>query len=217
MTRIANPASRTYHSRLRADQVEETRRRVLDATIRVMARGLADLSIPAVAREAGVSVPTIYRHFATKSDLLAAVYPHVVRRAGLDTLVPPRSIDELRDGVHAYFDHVESFDDLARAAMASPASEHARRISMPDRLEIFRRVADSVVPRLSEVDRDRVARLLVILTASSALRMWRDHLGSSVDEAADDVDWIVRAAIAAATTRPSTRTTTPSRPFRTGR
>jgi hypothetical protein len=31
--------------------------------------------------------------------------------------------------------------------------------------------------------------------------MWRDHLGLSVDEAADDVDWIVRAAIAAASNR----------------
>jgi len=154
-----------------------------------------------VAREAGVSVPTVYRHFGTKADLLAAVYPHVVRRAGLDRLHPPRSIDELRDGVRRYFDHVESFDDLARAAMASPASDEVRAINMPDRLALFRRLADTIVPKPSEVDRNRIARLLVILTASSALRMWRDHLGASVDEAADDVDWIVRAAIAAATPR----------------
>jgi len=201
MSRIAIGAARAYRSQLRAQQAEETRARILDATVRVMAAGLASLSIPAVAREAGVSVPTIYRHFATKGGLLAAVYPHVVRRAGLDQLVPPRSLDELRDGVRAYFDHVESFDDLARAAMASPASDEARRISMPDRLVMFRQLADSIVPKLSEVGRDRIARLLVILTASSALRMWRDHFGSSVDEAADDVDWVVRAAIAAATRR----------------
>ena len=47
-----------------------------------MASGLASLSIPAVAREAGVSVPTVYRHFGTKDDLLAAVYPHVARGSG---------------------------------------------------------------------------------------------------------------------------------------
>jgi hypothetical protein len=41
----------------------------------------------------------------------------------------------------------------------------------------------------------------VILTASSALRLWRDQLGSSVDEAADDVDWVVRALIASASSR----------------
>jgi AcrR family transcriptional regulator len=154
-----------------------------------------------VAREAGVSVPTIYRHFATKRDLLAAVYPHAMRRAGLDELVIPRSMDELRDGLRPYFERTDSLGDLARLAMASPAAEAVRAVNMPDRLALFRRIADSIVPMPSEGDRDRIARLLVILTASSALRMWRDQLGSSVDEAADDVDWVIRAVIASATPR----------------
>lgn len=198
MTRIANSESRTYRSELRAQQAEETRARILDAVGRVMARGVATLSIPAVAREAAVSVPTIYRHFATKHDLLAAVYPHALRRAALKQPALPRSLEELRDGMRAYVEHVESFDDLARAAMASPASDEVRRLSMPDRLAAFRRVADSVEPKLAPSDRDRVARLLVVLTASSAVRMWREQLGSTVDEAADDLNWIVSAAIAAA-------------------
>ena len=101
--------------------------------------------------------------------------------------------------MRAYIDHVESFDDLARAAMASPASDDLRRLSMPDRLAAFRQFADSIEPSPPEADRERIARLLVVLTASSALRMWRDHLGASVDEVADDIDWVVRAAIAAAT------------------
>lgn len=199
MTHIANGAERPYRSQLRVRQAEETRARILDATVRVMARGIVSVSIPAVAREAGVSVPTIYRHFGTKRDLLAAVYPHIVSRAGLGDLVPPRTVDGLRDGVRALFDHVESFGDLARAAMASPAAEVARQLNMPSRIAMFRRIADSIEPKVSEVDRDRIARLLTILITSSSMRMWRDHLGSSVDEAADDVDWIVRAAIAAAT------------------
>jgi hypothetical protein len=41
----------------------------------------------------------------------------------------------------------------------------------------------------------------VVLTASASLRMWRDHLELSADEVADDVDWIVRAAVAAASER----------------
>src|SRR5439155_3179158 len=101
MTHIVRNKSRKYGSPLRAQQAEETRERILDATGRVMAEGLAFVSIPQVAREAGVSVPTVYRHFATKRDLLAAVYPHEVRRAGLGELVMPRSIDELRGGLRA--------------------------------------------------------------------------------------------------------------------
>jgi AcrR family transcriptional regulator len=201
MTPIANAPARIYRSQLRADQAEETRARILDATVRVTARGVASVSIPAVAREAGVSVPTVYRHFGTKHDLLAALYPHVVRRAGLHELVVPRSIDELLDGLPAYFERTDSLGDLARLAMASPASDEVRQINMPDRLAIFRGLADSIVPKPLEADRDRIARVLVILTASSALRLWRDQLGSSVDEAADDVDWVVRAVIASATSR----------------
>jgi AcrR family transcriptional regulator len=201
MTRIANGKSRVYGSPLRAQQSEETQERILDATVRVMAEGLAFLSVPQVAREAGVSVPTVYRHFGTKRDLLAAVYPHAVRRAGMDELVIPRSMDELRGGLRAYFERTDAFGDLARAAMASPAAEEVRRLNIPDRVAIFRRLADSIEPKPSKADRDRIARLLVILTASSALRLWRDQLGSSVEEAADDVDWVLRAAIASATSR----------------
>ena len=200
MTRIAN-RPRAYGSPLRAQQVEDTRERILDATLRVIAKGLAFVSVPQVAREAGVSVPTVYRHFATKRDLLGAVYPHSVRRAGLDELVIPRSMDELRGGLRAYFERTDSFDDLARAAMASPASEEVRRLNMPDRLAIFRRLADSIEPKPSKADRDRIARLLVILMASSSLRLWRDQIGSSVEEAADDVDWVLRAVIASTTAR----------------
>jgi AcrR family transcriptional regulator len=199
MTRIATKGGvRSYRSQLRAQQAEETRARILDATGRVMAGGLAFVSIPQVAREAGVSVPTIYRHFPTKHDLLAAVYPHAVRRAGLDELVIPRSMDELRAGLRAYFERTDSFGDLARAAMASPASDEVRRLNIPDRVAMFRRIADSIEPRPSKADRDRIARLLVVLTALSAQRLWRDQLGSSVDEAADDVDWVLRAITSAA-------------------
>jgi AcrR family transcriptional regulator len=198
MTRIANAPGRTYRSELREQQAEATRVRILDAAVRVMAGGLAFMSVPAVAREAGVSVPTVYRHFATKHDLLAAIYPHAMRRAGLDVPVIPRSMDELRKGLRDYFERTDSLGDLARAAMASPASDDVRRLNIPRRLAAFRKVADSIEPTPSEANRDRIARLLVILTASSALRLWRDQIGSSVEEAADDVDWVLRAITSAA-------------------
>ena len=202
MNRLAD-AGRPYRSRLRDEQAEATRGRILDATLRVMARGMAGLSVPAVAREAGVSLPTVYRHFGTKQGLFAAVYPHVARRAGLprvEDLEAPRSLDGLRDGLRALYARMESVaaDELTAAAFSGPAAEHVRRIDMPHRLAAFRRLADATTPELSELERERVARLLVILTTSSALRIWREHLGSSADEAADDVAWVLRSAVAGA-------------------
>jgi AcrR family transcriptional regulator len=198
MHHIGNVA-RPYRSELREQHAEDTRARILDATVRVMGAGVATVTIPSVAREAGVSIPTIYRHFRTKLDLLAAVYPHIERRARLGDLVVPRTIDELRDGVRALFERLESFDDLARAAIASPAAAEARSLSMPRRIALTRALAASIEPKLSEAAQERIARLLVILTSSAALRTWRDHLNASVEEAADDIDWIVRAVIAHAT------------------
>jgi AcrR family transcriptional regulator len=205
MRRIANSRTRPYRSELRQQQADDTRARILEAALRVMARGMASLSVPEVAREAGVSVPTIYRHFGTKEGLLAELFEHVRRRAGIDEVVGPRSMDELDEGIHRIFgqmDRVTSIgDDLARVAMFSPASDEARRVSMPRRLELTRALVDTAEPQLTRRDRDRVARVLVVLTASSSLRTWRDFLGTSVDQAADDVAWLIRTVVAAAGTR----------------
>jgi AcrR family transcriptional regulator len=201
MTRIANRSARPYTSQLRAVQVQETRARILDATVPLMTRGIARLSIPAIAREAGVSVPTVYRHFATKQELIEAIYPHVLRRVAVNQPPPPRSLSELRDGVRAYLEHLDSFDDQSRAAQASPAAEEMRRASMPRRLAVFGDLVDSVDPKLARPDRDRVVHLLVVLSTSAALRTLRDHMGLSVDEVADEIDWVVRAVISAAQAR----------------
>lgn len=196
MTRLANKA-RPYRSDLRAEQAEGTRARILDAALRVMTTGVASLSIPAVAREAGVSVPTVYRHFGTKAELLAAMYPHAARRSGLDRLALPTSIGDLRPSLRAFFEHVDAMGDMERAAMASPIADEVRHATMKGRFERIRRIGDTIDPPLSKADQDRITRLLVILTSSGSLRMWRDHLGSSVDEAVDDIDWFLKAAIAA--------------------
>lgn len=198
MNRIAKEtAAREYRSELRDGQAQATRERILDAAMRVMARGIASLSVPAVAREAGVSVPTVYRHFGTKRDLLAAVYPHAARQAGLDRLVPPSSIDGLRDGVREYFGRLDGMGSDARAAMASIAADEVRGATMANRMPVWERLADSVRPPLAPADRDRLVRVLAVLVTSASMRMWHDHLGTSVDQAADDVAWLVNAAVAA--------------------
>ena len=62
--------------------------------------GVASLSIPAVAREAGVSVPTVYRHFAHEARTPRGDLP--ARRCGgpaIDELAAPAlDLDELGTG-----------------------------------------------------------------------------------------------------------------------
>ena len=154
-----------------------------------------------MAREAGVSVPTVYRHFGTKAELLAELYPHVARRSGFDGLPDPSSLADVREAVRELFARLDAMDDLARAAYREPARRSGQARDDAAAIRAHPRLGDSIEPTLTKADQDRITRLMVILTSSSALRIWRDHLGSSVEEAADDVDWIVRAAIDAATQR----------------
>ena len=72
--RPGQAARRRYHSPLRADQAEQTRRRILDAAFRLFAeRGYAGTTIAAVADDAGVSPETIYLTLGGKRGLLEGV------------------------------------------------------------------------------------------------------------------------------------------------
>ena len=195
MNRLANTSRREYHSALRAQQADETRRRILDATVRVMGSGLASVSMPAVAREADVSVATVYRHFTTKEQLFSALYPHVVYRAASARPPLPASLDEFGPGLRKQFASLDALGDLERAAMVSAAAKEVRRANMPARIALTRQLTDSIVPPGSPIDRERLTRLLVVLTGGAAFRTWRDDLGRSPAQAADDVEWAVRTLI----------------------
>ena len=61
----------------RADSLRN-RERLLDAAAKVFSTGGAQASLEAVAREAGVGIGTLYRHFPTREALFEAVYRHEV-------------------------------------------------------------------------------------------------------------------------------------------
>jgi AcrR family transcriptional regulator len=64
-------ARRRYNSPLRADQAEQTRRRILESALRLFAEGgYAGTTIAAVANDAGVSPETIYLSLGGKRGLL---------------------------------------------------------------------------------------------------------------------------------------------------
>lgn len=57
-------------SRSRAERKEQTRRKLLDVTLRFIAdRSLASISLREVAREAGIVPTAFYRHFASMDEL----------------------------------------------------------------------------------------------------------------------------------------------------
>src|SRR6478672_10269991 len=78
---------RPYNSPRRQEQARETRRKIMAAAQSLFAsQGYAATTLPAVAREAGVSPATITVVFGTKQALLDALIKSAVR--GSDTPAP---------------------------------------------------------------------------------------------------------------------------------
>lgn len=61
------------HAPKRADAIR-SRERLLRATRKLLASGIAEAPIETIAKEAGVGVGTFYRHFENRQILLEAVY-----------------------------------------------------------------------------------------------------------------------------------------------
>ena len=79
--------SRRYHSPVRVEQAQATRRRVLEAAQRLFVeRGYAGTTVAAVAGAADVSAETIYTTFSGKRGLLEGVIHSAI--AGVDATVP---------------------------------------------------------------------------------------------------------------------------------
>lgn len=71
------PEGTKTRRRPRADSVRN-RERLLEAATIVFAAGGPHASLEAVARQAGVGIGTLYRHFPTREALFEAVYRHEV-------------------------------------------------------------------------------------------------------------------------------------------
>jgi AcrR family transcriptional regulator len=186
---------RPYESQLRVEQAEATRARILEALIRAMAGGLASLSVPVVAREAGVSIPTIYRHFGSKAGLLAALGPYVTTKAGLIPDPMPATLDDIGGSVRAVYHNLDEMDGTLRAAMASQLGQEVRQAAMPMRRSMHRDVIRRSARELDDDDVEQLTDLSVVLLSSGTFRVFRDYLGLSVDEAADRTRWALQTLV----------------------
>jgi hypothetical protein len=159
-----------------------------------MAAGVAGLSIPAVAREAQVSIPTIYRHFGSKQGLMDALSPYVREKGGLSPAMP-QSIEELGPSVRGLFRNLHAMDLTLRAAMASELGNEARRAMMPERLALVREFVARLGPDLPDAELRRLADVALILMSSAGFRAYKDYLGLAPDRSATLVTWAIRTLI----------------------
>jgi AcrR family transcriptional regulator len=103
--------------RPRADAVRN-RERVLEAAKAVFSQGGAEAGLEAVARQAGVGIGTLYRHFPTREALYEAVYRREVEQLAemarhLATELPP--LPALRRWMQALVEFIATKKGMATA------------------------------------------------------------------------------------------------------
>lgn len=183
--------AREYHSTLREDQAEATARRIVEAAVRVLGRGPATFSIPAVAREAGVAVPTVYHHYGDKAALVRAVSEHLDKATGLGPPPPMttpaaiakhiRSVSPLLDGRHA----------LMAPALRTPEGTAVRREQIAERRAMVRGALAGVLSRLDPADSEKLVSIVTVLCTSEMLGLLQEYLGLSGEEAGAAVAWAI--------------------------
>lgn len=108
--------ARKYELKRRAEKEEETRRRIVEATVELHGSvGVAYTTIRAIAERAGVERATVYRHFPDERSLFAACTGHYLALnpppdpAAFEGIADPE--ERLRAGlaaIYAYYRATES-------------------------------------------------------------------------------------------------------------
>lgn len=191
-------------SRLRQEHMERTRDLIMEGLIRTMANGAVTWSIPDVARESGISVPTIYRYFRTKQELVEGLSAYVVRKAGLAAMQPPRSPQELIAMVREMYLRAESMSDAMKMASVSELAQEIRKESIPVRLKMIEMALAPVLPSFSEQERVYLIRIVLLLTSSALIRAFDQYLSLMGAEAADTISWAILALIRAGSSNEGT-------------
>jgi len=171
----------------RADRVRN-RERVLEAAKAVFAAAGPTGSLEAVARQAGVGVGTLYRHFPSRQALFEAVYRREVEQLvelaeQLGTDLPP--LEALRRWMHANVEFVATKKGMSVAlAVAVHASSDLKAYSM-DRLgwalePLLRRAVKAGVIR-DDIGTEDILRTIVGLCYTHDKPGWQRNVRRLVD------------------------------------
>lgn len=102
----ADAPSRAYHSPKRAEQAQQTERRIVQAATELLiSRGWSATTLADVAHAAGISPAMLYKVFRTKADLVKRVYDVAV--VGDQEHVPFRERPEFRAVLHETDPHAK--------------------------------------------------------------------------------------------------------------
>ena len=174
--------STTYHSPLRQAQSAATSQRILEAVREVLERG-EEPTYALVAEAAGCQERTVYRHFPTREDLVAAFWDWQY------SILGPRDWTlgteaELVDLISSSFRSFDEHPELIRAMLHTRHGRASRLSENDQRRAMAERCVDDAVPGLDRRRRRQAAAATQLLFSAAAWEVLRDYWDMDGEQAA---------------------------------
>lgn len=193
---IQDEASAPAPQRLRDAQTELTRNRLLDAAIEhIAADGSEAMTIRSVAARSGVSVPTAYRYFPSRDDLLDAVARRIDELSRFEDFAG--SLDGCAEYVRVLFPIFNEHPDAIRAMLALPAIAEVRSRRSGTRMALIRRSVAESLPDASAEAVERAAAVIHLVLSISAWSHLHDRWGLDGERTTGTAAWALEVLVAA--------------------
>jgi AcrR family transcriptional regulator len=184
-----------FSTPLRERQAEAVRTAILDALIaRLERESPEDISLDALARDAGVSRRTLYRYFPSREALLAAAEEFIVGRLGLPSVIS--GPDEISASFLDAAQRLEAHPALARALRQTTAGPELRP---PLRARRVAAIVEAMAPLTNGLDpaeARRVTAVIAYLCSSNAWVTIGDESGLPGEEIRAAVTWAIETLLA---------------------
>ena len=175
---------------------EQTRLRIIQAYGDEISRGDdGDLTVQRVAARAGVSVPTLYRNFASLDALGDAYWAWVEPQIG--TFDSIKNADDLPSFAEGVFRRFAEHESLIRAMFASRSGRRLRDRTVGRRNQEFQRALAPLTKRMPEREALAVTALCKIMSGGYVWMLMHKDWGLDGAESGRAVAWAMRVLIQA--------------------
>jgi AcrR family transcriptional regulator len=196
MVKSDGEEGRPYASALRARRRAETRQLILQAVAELIAEGaLHTFSVQDVAARAGISYPTVYRHFPTREALLAGTYEWAGELARKQLPAEPGSLAELPGWIAASIPVFEEHRTESRALLILLAVLNIESAGQQRRDGVVERLVRREVPSLPASQARRAAAVIRYLGGSHAWAVLRDRFGLDAADTTAALTWALDVLI----------------------
>jgi AcrR family transcriptional regulator len=199
-TKPAEKSERVYRQTARALAAAETGKRILENFIkRLETAWFEDITLDAVAADAGVTVQTILRRFGSKAGLLEAAHRHLGETIAVRRTIHPGDISRTVDVLN---DDYETVGDLVLRLLAQE-ERHPDLKAVLDRgrsghREWLAEVFAAQLAHLSPIERSAALDAIVVATDIHIWKVVRHEMGRSASDFKCLVCRMVRDALRAA-------------------